>query len=284
MVHIENLTFTYSKKLPAPAVDDATGLVGEGITLLLGENGAGKTTLLRLMAGLLIPQRGKIWLGSDQADSPSGRMPGVTSRLFFMPEDYPMPRRSVREFAKSFGCLYPNFSDEAFSANLADFGLTGSERYDSLSLGNRHKSILAFALSLGVDLLLLDEPANGLDITSKATLRRMLARSIGPEQSVVVSTHNVGDLHELYDGLLLMSHGRLLLSTSSWNVTSRVAFTESEIPPRDALYFEQRAGRFHAIRPVTPGEENTTEIDYSLLYSALLSQRGDEILKIIRND
>lgn len=284
MIQIDHLTFTYSKKLPAPAVDDATGLVGEGITLLLGENGAGKTTLLRLMAGLLIPQRGKIMLDSDPAADPSMRLPSVTNRLFFMPEDLPVPRRSVWQFAQSFGCLYPNYSEEMFSANLSDFGMTGRERYDSLSLGNRHKAILAFALALGVDVLLLDEPANGLDITSKATLRRMMARCVGPQQSVVVSTHNVGDLHELYDGILLMSHGRLILSTSSWNVTSRIAFTESEIPPRDALYFEQRAGRFHAIRPVTPGEENTTEIDYSLLYSALLSKRGDEILKLIRND
>lgn len=63
--------------------------------------------------------------------------------------------------------------------NLAEFGLTGNERFRSLSLGNKRKSLIAYALALGTEILLLDEPANGLDIGSKQILRRMIARSVG---------------------------------------------------------------------------------------------------------
>ena len=76
--------------------------------------------------------------------------------------------------------FYPTFSQETFEENLHDFRLTGHENFNQLSLGLRHKSLLAYVLALGVDVLLLDEPANGLDIDSKKTLRNMLARCTGP--------------------------------------------------------------------------------------------------------
>ncbi|MDE6556180.1 MAG: ATP-binding cassette domain-containing protein [Duncaniella sp.] len=282
MVSIDKLTFRYNKKDYRPAVSDITGRIAEGIVLLLGENGAGKTTLLRLIAGKLIPQEGTVDL---HPGNPASRMPSVLNRLFFVGDDMTIPSRDIVTFARDFGILYPNFSAETLSSNLEEFGLTGTERFDSLSLGNRHKTLIAFALALGVDLLLLDEPANGLDITSKASLRRMMARCVGPDQTVLISTHTVADLHELYDGVMVMSKGRLLLSVSTYEVASRLAFTVSDIPPREALFFEQRAGRFHSVTPLPPGSEPVTETDYSLLYSALLSPKADEIITLLtKND
>lgn len=78
-----------------------------------------------------------------------------------------IPTRDIRGFAEIHSCYYPCFDSDVFDRNLAEFGLTGHEDVASLSLGMRHKTFLAYVIALGVDLLLLDEPANGLDITSK---------------------------------------------------------------------------------------------------------------------
>ena len=279
MTKLDHLTFSYSDKALRPAVDDASAVIPEGIVLLLGENGAGKTTLLRLMAGWLIPQSGCVDIDGG---NPASRLPSVLSNLYYMPDDATLPCRDIRRYAAASSEFYPRWDAELFESNLKDFGLTGSEKFDALSLGNRHKTLLAFALASGVDLLLLDEPANGLDITSKNTLRHMLARNVDVGQTVVISTHTVGDLRELYDGLVVMSKGSVLVSLPMSEIASRLSCPVTEIPPLDAIYFEQRAGRFHSICPVAAGEEPVADPDFTLLYSALLSPRRNEILKLLK--
>lgn len=145
----------------------------------------------------------------------------------------------------------------------------------------RHKAIVAYAISLKTDILLLDEPANGLDITSKKALRSMIARCTSEEQIVIISTHTVSDLKELYDGLIVLSKGKILVCRPTWEISERIACIDTPIPPIERLFMEQSLGMFHSIIPNDEGL--TTDLNYHLLYMALMSPSRDSILEIINS-
>lgn len=192
-----------------------------------------------------------------------------------------IPSPSIRDFAHIHSRFYPGFSMETFEENLNDFSLSGHEIFSTLSLGLRHKSLLAYVTALGVDLLLLDEPANGLDISSKKALRKILARTTSEQQTVIISTHTITDLRELYDGVLVLSRGQLLLARPSWEIAERISCTTSPIPEEGAIYVEQGPGVFYSLSPNKTGEP--AELNYGLLYSALLSPMRQQLLDIINN-
>lgn len=274
MIRFEDLTYSYRPGLTA--IDNLTAEIQPGIHLLLGENGAGKTTLLRLAAGILTPSAGKTEIDGMDVNK---RQPSIIRKVFMLPDSMEIPTKSIRAFAKIHSTFYPSFSHEIFVQNLLEFGLSGDESFSQLSLGLRHKSLLAYALALGVDVLLLDEPANGLDISSKKALRNVLARCTGDNQTVIVSTHTVSDLRELYDGVIILSHGRLLVARQTWQIIERISCINSAIPPANALFTEQGPGTFLSIVPNTG--DYGSDLNYALLYSALTSPARDSILETI---
>lgn len=276
MIELKNLTYAYSRGFIA--INDVTASVSPGIHLLLGENGAGKTTLLRLIAGLLTPQLGSCRIDDSEM---TDRQPLTAKRAFMLPDSMEIPTKTIRQFAEIHSRFYPTFSQEMFEENLSEFELTGNESFLQLSLGLRHKTLLAYVIALGVDVLLLDEPANGLDITSKKALRKMLARCIGMEQTVIISTHTVSDLRELYDGVIVLTHGKLLLSKPTDEILDKLSFVTSAIPPFGSLFVEQGPGVFHAI--VSNDNDQPTDINYSLLYSALLSPAREKVIDAINS-
>ncbi len=273
MITLDRLTYSYRRG--TKAIDAACGHISPGIHLLLGENGAGKTTLLHCMAGLFRPGSGRCLLDGTETAS---HAPSVMRRLFFLPDKLEIPATSIRAFAKTHSRFYPGFSPEALDANLREFGLDGTEDLSKSSLGTNRKTFIAYALALGVDMLLLDEPANGLDIGSKKAMRRMMARCVEPDQTVIVSTHNISDLRELYDGLMLIHNGSLKICASTEEIASRLACVRSTAPVPDALYSEQSVGVVSSLIENTSGDPG--DIDYSLLYSALIDN-GDNILSIL---
>ena len=272
----KNVSFRYFLQGP-DAISDLTCRLEPGIHLLLGENGAGKSTMLRLACGLLHPDTGCIELDSFNV---SRRMPETLARTFYLDDAAELPEPSISRFAEVYAPAWPNFSFEAFEANLADFRLTGRERFESLSLGLRRKSLLALAIAMNPELLLLDEPANGLDITSKKALRHMLARNIGPQSIVVIATHTVHDLHEMFDSVIVMHGSRMLMAQPIGELTARVAFVWSPLPPAGAIYSEPRGGRYLSIVDALDAPEST-EIDFTLLYGALMSKAREDIIRLI---
>lgn len=276
MIEIDHLTYAYRRGFTA--INDATASIAPGIHLLLGENGAGKTTLLRLIAGLLFPTVGTVRVNDSLT---TDRRPSTLKKVFMLPDAIEIPAQTIREFAGMHSRFYPTFSQETFDQNLQDFHLTGHEVFPQLSLGLRHKSLLAYVIALGVDVLLLDEPANGLDIDSKKALRNMLARCTSPEQTVIVSTHTVSDLRELYDGLIVLSRGKLLIARPTWEIAERISCVNSPLPPAEAIFTEQGPGVFLSIVP--NAEEEAGDLNYPLLYSALMSPARDILLHKIND-
>ncbi len=276
MIEANNISYIY--KNGAEALVNSTFTVGPGLYLMLGENGAGKTTLLHVLSGLLYPATGSVTINGMNVDR---REPSTLGNLFFLPEAMELPAPSVNSFANLHSKFYPRFNADALAANLADFGMTGNEPFSALSFGTRHKSVLAYVLALGVDYLFLDEPANGLDIQSRHHLRRMMARSMTDESTVIVSTHTVSDLEQLFDGVMILHHGRVVLSSKTSEIARRLNFVTTVERPENALYMEQEMGLYHAIIPNVTGEY--TEVDYRMLYSSLFSPASAMIISILNN-
>ncbi len=271
MLKFDDVTYCY--KGAKEALDSVRASIGAGIHLLVGENGAGKTTLLHVAAGLLRPQKG---LCTYDGVATGVRSPHIMGRLFLLTDDPQYPANTIEECVGCHAIFYPQFSREVLDDCLREFGLNGNERLDRLSLGNRKKALLSYCLALRTDLLLLDEPANGLDIQSKKTLQRLLVRHISDSQTVIVSTHTTADLQNLYSGLIVMHRSRLLLAMSVADIMSRLAFVVGPVKAPEALYSETAADGVHSI--VAADGNGETEIDFELLYCALCATENLQMI------
>ena len=276
MIEFSDVSFTYPYS-GAAALRNISLSIDEGIYLLLGENGAGKTAFLHLAASLLLPSSGCVTInGSDSRD----RKPSTLRSVFFTADDTEMPADTISTLARLHGrVFYPRFDSAMLDENLAAFGINPSIPLSSMSLGQRKKAIAAYALALRADILLLDEPANGLDIGSRDILRSLMARCVEPGQTMIVSTHTTADLQPLFDGIIMLRQSNLLFCNTTAHIASRLGFGIYNIPPREALFTMNDIGRFRSIVPADP--LSPSEIDIHLLYSSMYSPESRNILNII---
>jgi ABC-2 type transport system ATP-binding protein len=219
------------------AVDDLTVSIEPGIVGLVGANGAGKSTLIKLALGLLEPTAGRIRvLGLD----PLVEGAQVRARVGYMPEhDCLPPDVSAAEFvthlARISG-LPAATARERASETLRHVGLY-EERYRSIggySTGMRQRVKLAQALVHDPELVLLDEPTNGLDPAGRAAMLDLVAR-IGTEFgiSVVVCTHLLGEIERICTSLVAIDAGKLLRSASLSSMTQQRALLTVEVDEAD---------------------------------------------------
>lgn len=262
MLELRRISYSYRKD--DYALKNATAAIGPGISLVIGPNGAGKTTLFRILAGMLVPQSG---LSTFEDVSTSEELPSLRERIFYLPDDAVMPQTTINEMARRHGVFYPTFSAERLSDNLAAFDMDGNEKLSGMSTGMRKKANVAYALSLGVDLLLLDEPANGLDISSQKTLNKLIARNISDNGYIIIATHMIYEMRNMFDNVVVLDKGRVVLSGSTDSILTRWAFVVSDTRPTNALYSEQNIDGYHSVVPNTDGIRSS--IDFTLLYSML---------------
>ena len=144
MIELKNLSYYYGKSTVA-ALDNVSARIGSGVHLMLGENGAGKTTMLKCVAGLLLPTGGECVVDGV---SVTKRLPSELARVFYLGVDDGAFMRDIDTMAKRHAPFYPRFDAEELKRNLDAFGLSSSQKLSSMSLGMRHKAMLAYALSL----------------------------------------------------------------------------------------------------------------------------------------
>lgn len=198
------------------AVRDITLEVHPGETLgLIGPNGAGKTTLLRLLATLAKPDRGRLKIhGHDALADPAP----VRKRLGFMPAEFGMPRDlSLRAYLRYFACLagIPRRErDGAIDQALELTDLKGRDEVGigGLSTGNKQRLLLAKTLLHDPELLILDEPASGLDPRARVEVREILHTLSRLGKTIVISSHILKDLENLCSHVVIMEAGRAVAS------------------------------------------------------------------------
>ena len=280
MISIRELDFYYKSK--EQVLDHISLNIHTGIYGLLGENGVGKTTLLHLIAGLLFPKSGLIFLQAGKnIYEPCYRMPEAMRLLAFLPTDFRMPSTSIASFARYHSPYYPDFSEEVLELNLKEFGLEPSQKLSRLSYGQQRKAMLAYLLSLNTPITLLDEPTNGLDISSRLALKRMLARTASDDKCLIISTHQVSDFENLFDHLVILGENRVLLDSSVEEITSRLLFARTDALPAQALYSHQTVRGYASVVENEIGEETTLELE--LLYKAVL-QNPDRIRELFSKE
>ena len=265
MITIENTSYGYKSN---PFIFNNISLkIGNGIYGLLGENGAGKTTLMHLICGLLFPKNGKCSIdGRNTAE----RQPEGLARYYFLPEEMQMPTESIVSFAARHSVFYPHFNQEEFELNLEELKINRKQKLSSVSYGQQKKAMLAYAFALHTPYTLLDEPTNGLDITSRQALKRIISRSMDDESTLLISTHQAHDFENLLDHLVILGKGEILLNRSLDEISNRLLFARTDILPEERIYSEENLSGYFSIIPNEDGEENTPDIE--LLYKAVLQQ------------
>jgi ABC-2 type transport system ATP-binding protein len=221
MAHViqsESLTKRYGAVL---AVDDLSFKIESGtITGFLGPNGAGKTTTLRMLLGLANPTSGHATIFGvpyEQLETPALRVGAVLEATDFHPGR--SGRDHLRTLSRAAG-LSDSRVDEVLE--LVELQSAGKRRVKGYSLGMRQRLGLAAALLGDPDLLVLDEPANGLDPEGVRWLRDFLRDFASGERSVLVSSHVLAEVAQTVDQVLIINHGRLVIESSLDDLTARV--------------------------------------------------------------
>ena len=207
MISIENVTFGYNKYhnvLENFSLQFKKG----GVYGLLGKNGTGKSTLLYLIMGLLRPKQGEVRIEGVLA---SMRRPEVLQDMFIVPEEYDLPRISLRQYVKSLKPFYPKFSDELLARCLSGFDMSADVNLGALSMGQKKKVYMCIALATNTAYLLMDEPTNGLDILSKSQFRKVVIEGMSEEKTVIISTHQVHDVERMLDHVCIIEPNNVLL-------------------------------------------------------------------------
>lgn len=240
MIDIKNFSFSYTK---TQVFDNINLQFQKGaIYGLLGENGVGKTTLLKVISGLLCPTAGSCTV--DEYVS-FDRKPEFLQNIFLLPDEVPLPDSATPN--RFFGDLAPFYpkQDAAMLSHLAgELHIDLERKFKEMSFGQQKKSLLACALALNTDYLLLDEPTNGLDIPSKADFRRILSERVGAEQTIIISTHQVKDVENLIDPIIIISNNNVLLNASVEKITEKLYFEYGGQQRPDALYSEMMPGGY----------------------------------------
>ncbi len=274
MVSINDLHFAYRRK----AVFKGLSLQLEPghIYGLLGRNGTGKSTLLRSIAGFLFPQQGKIGvLGFE----PRKRQPAFLQRVFLLPEEFYLPPMELARWVELYSAFYPAFSREQFGQAAAGFDLQMNGRLDEMSYGQQKKTLICFALATNANLLLMDEPTNGLDVVSKSQFRKVMAGAVDESKCIVISTHQIKDLENLIDRVTIIDEGKILFDQTIDAIAERLLFRLSYDADEvaRAIYSESSFRGNAIILPNIEGEDSRPDLE--MLYKAVML-RGEQVNKL----
>lgn len=274
MIEIKKLSFGYSRF--NFIFQDIDLSIQKGIYIIAGENGVGKTTLLHLVSGLCFPHTGDCLINNK---STCDRSADLLKELFFLPEELKCPTEPILDFAHRHARFYPSFEEEILMDNLREMGIDGKKKMSELSFGQRKKALIAYTLALKTSVILLDEPTNGLDILSKQTLQRLIAKNIGDDQTLLISTHTINDFRNLYDHIIFLVDKHTVINESLESISFKLLFAQSVNPPPEALYYEQNLKGYFSILANPDGMENT--IDPELLYRGIL--KNSQIKSMLTN-
>lgn len=268
MLQVENISFSYRRGKKNVLHDFSLSLQEGRVYGLLGKNGAGKSTLLYLMSGLLTAKHGKVmYHGVDVRR----RLPVTLQDMFLVPEEFELPSISLVSYIELNSQFYPRFSKEDMVKYLHFFEMDMDVNLGALSMGQKKKIFMSFALATNTSLLLMDEPTNGLDIPGKSQFRKFIASGMSDNKTIVISTHQVRDIDKVLDHVLIMDNSHVLLDQSTASICSKLLFLESDDRElaKTALYTLPSVQGNFLMLPNEADEES--EINLELLFGATLA-------------
>lgn len=205
LIRAEGLSYRYGV---ATALDNLDLDLSPGkIVGLLGENGCGKTTMLKIMAGVLSNYQGQVTV--------AGHAPGPESKALvsFLPDASFLPDGARVSYCLD---LYEDFFKDFDRTKASDligfFGLDERMRLKEMSKGMREKVQIALAMSRNARVFLLDEPISGVDPAARQVILDGILRNLSEDSLLVIATHLIHDLEPILDAVVMMRHGKVILS------------------------------------------------------------------------
>lgn len=270
MIKVNNLAFSYGKDQVLKNIN--LTLEDGKIYGLLGENGVGKTTLLTLLCGLK-----KAQLGSVDADgaNPYDREPSLLEQMFYLPDDVAPIYDKAYSWARSRGKFWSNFSLDKFVEIMNDFENDVNQKLSAMSTGQLKKTYISFALACSTKYLFLDEPTNGLDIPSKSQFRSSILKYTSEDSTIVISTHQVRDLENVIDPIIILDRQDVLLNASLEEISRKLFFDYGTELHQESLYSEQLPGGFIQVYPNVRNQDSKVNIE--ALFNAV--HKNKELIK-----
>lgn len=256
MIQIENLAFSYG---PLDVLKNINMNLEPGrIYGLLGENGVGKTTLLTLLCGLKKAKTGSI---SVDGENPYDRNPSLLCQQYYLSDEVAPIHQKACAWAKLNSRFWPLFSIEKFHTVMSEFENDAEKMMDAMSAGQLKKTYIAFALATNARYIYMDEPTNGLDIPSKAQFRSAIMKHTCEDSTIVISTHQVRDLENVIDPIVILDRQDVLVNASMEKIASKLYFDYGTTLNPASLYTEQLPGGFIQVYPNTSGQESKVNIE-----------------------
>ena len=266
MITVNDLSFSYSKRSGDLFHDFSLELNAGSVYGLLGKNGAGKSTLIYLMTGLLTPDSGEVLFDDVNVRR---RLPMTLSDLFLVPEEFDLPRLTLKKYVSLNVPFYPKFSMDDLKRYLDIFEMSGdlNVKLNSLSMGQKKKLFISFAFATNTRALIMDEPTNGLDIPSKSQFRKLVSTCMTDDRMMLISTHQVRDISDILDHVVIIDQSRVLLNAGMADVVNHLAFRPLREGDQPIFVQQSPYGTLAAV-PAEPGEE--TAVDMEMLFNATL--------------
>ncbi len=275
MIEIKDLAFSYGK---TPVLKSITTTLEEGrIYGLLGENGVGKTTLLTLLCGLKKVCSGSI---TTDGENPFDRTPTLLQNQFYLPDEVLPIAMKAECFAKERGAFWPDYDHAKFLEIMKEFENDPAKKMNQMSAGQLKKTYISLALACGCKYIFMDEPTNGLDIPSKTQFRSAIMKYTSDDSTIVISTHQVRDLENIIDPIIILDRQDVLLNASVEEITSKLYFDYGTQLHPESLYSEQLPGGFIQVYPNTTGEDS--KINVEALFNAV--HKNKELIKGMFNN
>lgn len=275
MIEIKDLAFSYGK---TPILKSITTTLEEGrIYGLLGENGVGKTTLLTLLCGLKKVCSGSI---TTDGENPFDRTPTLLQNQFYLPDEVLPIAMKAECFAKERGAFWPDYDHSKFLEIMKEFENDPAKKMNQMSAGQLKKTYISLALACGCKYIFMDEPTNGLDIPSKTQFRSAIMKYTTDDSTIVISTHQVRDLENIIDPIIILDRQDVLLNATVEEITSKLYFDYGTQLHPESLYSEQLPGGFIQVYPNTTGEDS--KINVEALFNAV--HKNKELIKGMFNN
>ena len=234
------------------ALDGLTMTVPTGAVYgLVGPNGAGKSTIIRHLTGIYRQDSGEITLDG----APIYENPAAKARIAYIPDDvFYFNSASIRDMKKFYQGVYPSFSRERFEKLRSAFDLDEKQPIRRFSKGMQKQAAFWIAMSLAPDVLILDEPVDGLDPVMRRQVWSLVMADVADRgTTVLVSSHNLRELEDVCDHVGILDHGKLLLERNLNDLQENIvkvmiAFPEGRELPKDLnILHDSSTGRMHTM-------------------------------------
>ena len=230
------------------ALDDLTMTMPKGsIYGLVGPNGAGKSTAIRCLLGVYRPEQGEVTMEGQ----PVFENPALKARIGSIPDEiFYFPSATLEEMRKYYRGLYPDFDDALFEKLTEVFSLPRKGQIRRFSKGMQKQAAFQLTLCTRPDVLILDEPVDGLDPVMRRQVWSLILDQVATRQTtVLISSHNLRELEDICDHVGIMDHGKMLLERSLADMQGNTHKLQivGQIPEGLEILHESSSGRLKTL-------------------------------------